>query len=111
LTAGTYGDITIGVAAKLLFHEKRILMSRGTRELAIAELRILRVPRSEHYPKGRRYSLFLVAGGRTVPGFDNHSPKGPHLHLGNEEVPYTYTTDEKLLADFWELARKAGFEA
>jgi hypothetical protein len=110
LTALTYGAITISVAAKLLFHEKRILAHRETEEIAIAELKIWRVPRSERYPGGRKYSLFLVAPGRTILGFDNHSPKGPHLHLGDAEIPYSYTTDEKLLLDFWKLAEKAGFE-
>jgi len=51
-----------------------------------------------------------VVEGEPILGFDNHSPKGPHLHIGKEEVSYAYTTDEKLLADFWELSRKAGFE-
>ncbi len=97
--------------AKQLFHEKRILAHRETDEVAVAEIRIWRVPRSERYPIGIKYSLFLVAGGRTIVGFDNHSPKGPHLHLGKSEVPYSFTTEEKLLADFWELARKEGFES
>lgn len=98
------------MSARLLFHEKRILVNKRTHEAAVAELKVWQVQRSEFYPQGRRYSLFLVVEGKTILGFDNHSPKGPHLHIGNEEVPYAYTTDEKLLADFWELSRKAGFE-
>ena len=43
-------------------------------------------------------------------GIDNHKPKGPHLHLGDQEVAYDYRGDERLLNDFWDLVRKAGFE-
>ncbi len=96
--------------AILLFHEKRILANEKTGDLAIAELKIWRIPRSQHYPVGRKFSLFLVAGGTILVGVDNHKPKGPHLHLGAEEVPYGYSTDEQLIADFWDMARKAGFK-
>jgi hypothetical protein len=48
--------------------------------------------------------------GEVVIGIDNHKPKGPHLHLGNKELPYTYQDEEILLIDFWDLVRKAGFE-
>ena len=54
--------------------------------------------------------MFLVVEGRVIVGIDNHSPKGPHLHLGNEEMVYEYEDDGKLLNDFWDLIRKAGFE-
>ena len=67
-------------------------------------------PRSEQYPVGRKFSLFLVAQGEVLVGIDNHKPKGPHVHLGNEERPFPYTDDDHLLKDFWELVRKAGFE-
>jgi len=97
--------------ATLLFHEKRILQNETTGELAIAELKVWRIPKSEHYPAGRKFSLFLVAGGKVLVGMDNHKPKGPHLHLGSEEVPYSYSTDDQLLVDFWDLARKAGFRS
>ena len=66
--------------------------------------------KSKDYPYARKYSLFLVVAGNVVVGFDNHKPKAPHLHLGDQELPYEYIDDKKLLSDFWELARKAGFE-
>lgn len=95
--------------ATLLFHEKRILESEHAGELAIAELKVWRIPKSKDYPAGRKFSLFLVAGGKVLIGIDNHKPKGPHLHLGAEEVPYNYSTDDQLVADFWDMAKKAGF--
>lgn len=85
-------------------------MNRATGDAAVAELKIWSVPRSKDYPHGRKFSLFLVSGGQVVVGVDNHKPKGPHLHLGDRELPYLYRDDVALLADFWDLARKAGFE-
>lgn len=96
--------------AELLFHEKRILQGKVTDHLAIAELRVWKVPTSRDYPHGRKYSLFLVVEGKTLVGLDNHKPKGPHLHLSNREVPYDYIDDKKLLKDFWDLVRKTGYE-
>lgn len=81
--------------AILLFHEKRVLQNQAG-DLAIAELKVWRIPKSQYYPAGRKFSLFLVAGGKILIGLDNHTPKGPHLHLGTEEVPYHYSTDENL---------------
>ena len=87
-----------------------MLLNRATGEAAIAELKVWSVPRSKDYPEGRKFSLFLVAGGEVIVGLDNHKPKGPHLHLGNKELPFLYRGEASLLADFWDLARKAGFE-
>lgn len=98
------------VKAEILFREKRIVTNRMTGDIAFAEIKVWNVPRSAYYPTGRKFSLFLVSGGTTLVGIDNHKPKGPHLHLGDREVPFEYLTDEKLLADFWALARKAGYE-
>lgn len=78
--------------------------------MAVAELKLWSVPRSKDYPEGRKFSLFLVANGEVLVGIDNHKPKGPHLHLGEQEVPYLFRGEEELLSDFWDLARKAGFE-
>ena len=96
--------------AEPIFTEKRMLHNPVTGEAAIAELKIWNVPRSKDYPEGRKFSLFLVSGGEVVVGIDNHKPKGPHLHLGNRELYYLYRDQDSLLADFWDLARKAGFE-
>ncbi|HLB59203.1 MAG TPA: DUF6516 family protein [Bdellovibrionota bacterium] len=93
-----------------LFKEKRIVINRKTGEEGVAELKVWRIPTSTVYPQGRKFSLFLVMGGAVVIGFDNHKPKGPHFHLGNMEVPYQFKGEEKLLKDFWDLVRKAGFE-
>ncbi|MBP9708894.1 MAG: hypothetical protein KBD78_14760 [Oligoflexales bacterium] len=97
------------IKAELKFYEKRILQNK-TDQLAIAEIKIWKIPKSTHYPQGLKYSLFLVSSGTVLVGFDNHKPKGPHLHLGNKEVFYDFSTPARLLQDFWELTKKAGYE-
>jgi hypothetical protein len=97
--------------AELVFHEKRILLNKATDQLAVAELRIWKIPKSKSYPQGCKYSLFLIVAGEVLVGMDNHKPKGPHLHLGNREILYEYVDEKKLLNDFWEIAGKAGFES
>lgn len=32
--------------------------------------------------------------------FDNHHPKGPHVHINDHEFPYGYVNDNQLIADF-----------
>lgn len=96
--------------AQPLHREKRLVLNSSTSEIAIAELKVWKIPKSEHYKMGRKFSLFLMMHGRVLIGIDNHQPKGPHLHLGNEEVNYNYKNDDQLLKDFWDLVRKAGFE-
>jgi hypothetical protein len=97
--------------ARLVFHEKRLVWSSKLNSAGILELKVWDVPKSEEYPAGRKFSLFLVAHGEVIVGVDNHKPKGPHLHLGEEERPFHYVDEDQLLKDFWELVRKAAFEA
>ncbi len=93
------------------FREKRIVVHGISGELAIAELKIWEIPKSSDYPGGIKFSLFLVdSSGDVLVGLDNHRPKGPHLHLGNQELPYAFEHEEQLRADFWDLARKAGYQ-
>lgn len=85
-------------------------MNRLTEALAVGEIKIWKVPESSHYPEGRKFSLFLVSEGKMVVGIDNHKPKGSHRHVGDLEVVYEYIDEAHLLADFWRLVRKEGFE-
>ena len=93
-----------------LFGEKRLVTNRNEKDFAVVEIKIWKVPKSEYYQEGRKFSLFLVYLGEVVIGIDNHKPKGPNLHLGNKKVPYDFKDEETLLVDFWDLVRKAGFE-
>jgi len=48
-----------------------------------------------------KYRLALVVDGRCVLRYDNESGKGDHRHIGKMEHPYTFSTPERLLEDFW----------
>ena len=71
----------------------------------------MKVPTSKHYPEGRKFSLFLVdrVSGEVLVGFDNHKPKGPHIHRGACEEPYEYSGEGVLIEDFWRLVKEEGF--
>jgi hypothetical protein len=55
------------------------------------------VPGSEH---GFKYRLVLVVDDVCVLRYDNEAGKGDHKHMGNAEMPYSFSTVEQLLADF-----------
>jgi hypothetical protein len=48
-----------------------------------------------------KYRLALVMDGVCVMRYDNESGKGDHKHLGEQEVPYEFTTLDQLVDDFW----------
>jgi Family of unknown function (DUF6516) len=85
------------MAAELLLDERRVLA-----ESAFAELVVWKVPSplpgSTH---GFKYRLALVVEGVCVLRYDNETGKGDHKHVGDEQLPYVFTTPERLLADFW----------
>lgn len=97
--------------AQIRFQQKLTLIHEKTDEVAIAGLKIVEIPKSKYYPEGLKYSLFLVYKntGQVIIGFDNHKPKGPHLHYKENEVSYEFKNMEQLVEDFWELVKKEGF--
>lgn len=97
--------------ARLQFHEKRIVVDPEAGRIAVAEIKIWKVPKSNDYPSGKKFSLFLVFEGQAVIGIDNHKPKGPHRHVGDKEFLYEYVSDERLLSDFWHWVREEGFQS
>jgi hypothetical protein len=52
-------------------------------------------------------SIFAIAG---LIGFDNHKPKGPHLHIRNLEVGYIFRGFDELKNDIKAMIEKEGFE-
>ncbi|MBI2339454.1 MAG: hypothetical protein HYU99_03670 [Deltaproteobacteria bacterium] len=85
--------------ATLVYWHKARLQGRY-----ILEIEIHQVERSLKYRDGIKYGLILLdlqSGKRVL--MDNHHPKGPHVHLNDQEVPYRYVNGEKLLKDFKEL--------
>jgi len=68
---------------------------------AFAELVLWRVPKpvpgSEHSFK---YRLAHVVDGECVLRYDNEAGKGDHSHVGDREMPYEFSSVERLIADF-----------
>lgn len=84
--------------AVLLLKERRVLG-----EGRFADIVIWRVPKpvpgSVH---GFKYRLALIVDDVCVLRFDNEAGKGDHKHMGERQVPYDFTTLDRLVTDFWQ---------
>ncbi|MBX7147821.1 hypothetical protein K1X76_01945 [bacterium] len=67
---------------------------------SITEMKVWKIPVSIQYPFGFRYSFFYVKNGKVLVGYDNHFPKGPHVHYGYEERQYAFKSIDELIKDF-----------
>lgn len=86
--------------AKVIYWQKLKLQNRFVLEMAIHD-----VGKGEQYPDGVKYGLILIdlkSKHRIL--MDNHHPKGPHIHINDQELPYIYANDDKLIEDFKRLA-------
>jgi hypothetical protein len=83
--------------AELMLNERHVVS-----EDAFVEMVVWRLPSpatgSQH---GFKYRLALVVNGRCVLRYDNEHGKGDHKHVGENDIPYVFTTPEALLVDFW----------
>lgn len=83
--------------AELMLNERHIVS-----EDAFVEMAVRRLPSpvtgSQH---GFKYRLALVVNGRCVLGYDNEHGKGDHKQVGENGIPYVFTTPQGLLVDFW----------
>ena len=69
---------------------------------AFVELRIWRMPAAVSGSRHEyKYALAYVVGGECVLRYDNEAGKGDHRHIGGREAPYTFTSPDELLHDFW----------
>lgn len=85
--------------AKLVYWNKARI-----RERYILEMEIYQVGKSARYPEGLKYGLIFTdpnTGKQVL--MDNHHPKGPHIHLNDQELPYDFIDEVKLIKDFKEL--------
>jgi hypothetical protein len=83
--------------AALLLDERHVVAENAFVELVVWRLGA-RLPGSGHEFK---YRLALVVDGRCVLRYDNEIGKGDHRHIGKKELPYVFTTAQRLLDDFW----------
>lgn len=57
-------------------------------------------------PHGFKYRLYCGYPGRCLVRYDNELGKGDHVHYGNEEHAYKFTSLEQLMVDFEEDVRR-----
>ena len=85
--------------AILVRHEKFIVRRRFVVEISVHQM-----PESERYKDGLKWGLICVdqVNGRRVL-MDNHHPKGPHIHIDDDELPYDFHGLDQLITDFRRL--------
>lgn len=85
--------------ATLVRHEKFIVKRRF-----VIEITVHQVQKSNRYSDGLKWGLICVDQQRgTKVLMDNHHPKGPHVHIDDEELPYEFRNLDQLVADFRRL--------
>ena len=83
--------------AEALARERHVLADD-----AFVEVVVWRIPRLVKGSAHRfKYRLALVVAGECVLRYDNESGKGDHRYSGDVETSYSFSSYEKLLADFW----------
>lgn len=99
------------IKANLLMHRKLTVLHTEHNIEAVCELKIWQLAESHKYPFGLKYSLFCInkKTKEIIIGFDNHFPKGPHIHKNEQELSYSFLGYEKLIDDFWDELAARGF--
>ncbi len=95
--------------AEETFRQKLVLNHEDGERVAIFEIVVWKIPKTKEYPKGTKYRAWVSENGKTLFGFDNHKPKGPHLHIGSSEVGYVFRGLQELREDIAAIIRKEGF--
>jgi len=90
--------------AKLLVQSKRVCLDGSIIERVIWQVPTP-VPPTTH---GFKYSLVYIRDGVRVVGFDNERGKGDHVHLDGQELPYSFTSIDQLIADFSREIKQRG---
>jgi hypothetical protein len=78
------------------FYDKQTLPDGAIVEMVIWSLP-QPLPGSVHRLK---YRLFYGFPGKRLVSYDNERGKGDHRHIEGKEETYSFTTPEKLMADF-----------
>ena len=96
LTTAAGDVINANVRAEIIRRAKTVFPDGS-----IVEMIIWKLPHpvagSAHSDKCR---LFFGRNGMRLVGYDNEREKGDHCHLDGREIPYAFTSVEKLVQDF-----------
>ena len=83
--------------AELMLNERHIVSENAFVEMVV--WRVASPVSGSHH--SFRYRLAFVVDSRCVLRYDNETGKGDHKHVGEDEIPYFFTTSQALLNDFW----------
>jgi hypothetical protein len=97
------------VKATEIFRQKIVLNHQEGKRIAIYEIVIWKIPVTKDYPIGIKYRAWVSEGSKTLFGFDNHKPKGSHLHVGETQVGYAFRGLDALKEDIAAMIRQEGF--
>ena len=96
--------MTTGVAVGIISNVKatQLLRTRvAYSENAFAELVLWQLPKPlKGFAPSYKYRLAYVVDGECVLRYDNETGKGDHRHYAGRESKYSFSTPEKLIADF-----------
>jgi hypothetical protein len=70
----------------------------------MVEISVHQVSKSPKYPDGLKWGLICfdrLSTKRVL--MDNHHPKGPHIHIDDQELAYGFTDLDQLVMDFRKL--------
>lgn len=84
--------------ATLIFESKRVYDDG-----AILQMRLWRLPNAARVRGSRhpfKYSLFYGVPGIRLVSYDDEAGKGDHIHHGDVQIGYVFTSPERLVADF-----------
>ncbi|MBJ6612095.1 MAG: hypothetical protein JG718_17190 [Candidatus Thiothrix moscowensis] len=82
--------------AKSLLKERRAISDTSFLDLVVWQVPEPLAGSSHHF----KYRLAFVVEGVCVLRYDNEAGKGNHKHLGEREVPYTFSGLRQLVDDF-----------
>jgi hypothetical protein len=101
---------SVYMAPATIIHKSKIYLKHSYLDKeAVIELKIWEIAKGIRFPEGIKYSLFCVEEGKVLVGFDNHHPKGHHLHIQDNEYVYNFNSYENLLEDFYAEIAKFGY--
>lgn len=83
--------------AKLMFQDRIAVAENAFVEMVVWQLSEPLRGSSHRF----KYRLAFVQDGICVLRYDNEQGKGDHKHIGQREMPYSFTTPQALLDDFW----------
>ena len=92
------------IIIKAIIPRKRLITEKDN----LIEIVAWRIPKSEHYPEGIKYSFSLIHKNKRIIAFDNFSKEGHHKHYFDKKESYKFENLKETRKQFSKLVE--GFE-